>query len=534
MMHSPARMVRVVVFLFCLLSVQDVVGQQLELERLRTYVAQSHGVKQVVFSPDGLHFSSGGTRGEIFIWSLENEGNVKKLQGHFGSIIDMRYSLDGKQLLSVGEDGKIKVWSADNGDLIAEHICQDAVGSDGANIQFATFCSEGTSVLYGLDNGKLKRLLYADSKPAQVIYEDEQFAITCGVINPSKPELIFGAGKYLLAIDLRTNDVVREYNTGSCPIKNLSFGADGKDLLTWCENSRVDIREPENFYLKTSFRSGSSGRKFSNIAFTEDHRHVVTGDHASRFNVWDLKTKQVVLDQWAEQGTILSFDMDGASGKILSGSLDKTINLWQMVPKQEDEKSKKKKKDEPVENIVQADVEIIQYDEPVMDVPQVQKTPVSTNVMLKTSDSIPQFVDTNNIALEPRSVFSELPERMLNRRVKPIRKEHRLELHGNHLTFEIWDAQVIDGDIVSIYVGDDCIVKEYSITETKKSVSYDASVFKRVYVYLHAHNLGTLPPNTVTMTVSDGVETHQVELRSDLSGSAALELTFIEEETIGE
>jgi hypothetical protein len=131
---------------------------------------------------------------------------------------------------------------------------------------------------------------------------------------------------------------------------------------------------------------------------------------------------------------------------------------------------------------------------------------------------------------KPRSIESELPERMINRRVKPIRHEHKLKLSGGQLTFEIWDAQVIDGDIVSIYVGDECIVKEYSITAVKKVVEYDASVYKRVYIYLHAHNLGTLPPNTVTMTVSDGETTHQVELRSDLSGSAALELTFVDKD----
>jgi hypothetical protein len=102
-------------------------------------------------------------------------------------------------------------------------------------------------------------------------------------------------------------------------------------------------------------------------------------------------------------------------------------------------------------------------------------------------------------------------------------------MKSHQLTFDIWDAQVIDGDIVSIYVDEECIVNEYSITATKKSVQFDASDYKKVYLYLHAHNLGTIPPNTVTMTVSDGIQSLDIQLRSDLTGSSAVEFLFDDE-----
>ena len=104
-------------------------------------------------------------------------------------------------------------------------------------------------------------------------------------------------------------------------------------------------------------------------------------------------------------------------------------------------------------------------------------------------------------------------------------------MKSHQLTFEIWDAQVIDGDIVSIFIDDECIVKEYSITAVKKLVKFDASKYKKVYLYLHAHNLGTIPPNTVTMKISDGIQELDIELRSDMSGSAAVELLFDTDES---
>jgi hypothetical protein len=170
-------------------------------------------------------------------------------------------------------------------------------------------------------------------------------------------------------------------------------------------------------------------------------------------------------------------------------------------------------------------VEIVQYEEAVEDVPQSGFGPTHINVALKEKEAINTYEPLIKIQKEDQ-IASLLPERKNNRRVKPIRHEHKLTFTSQNLTFQIWDAQVIDGDIVSIFVGNECIVEEYSITAVKKSVQFDASKYKRTYVYLHAHNLGTLPPNTVTMTVSDGENTHEVELRSDMTGSSALQLTF--------
>jgi WD40 repeat protein len=359
----------------------------------------------------------------------------------------------------------------------------------------------------------------------EVIYADETEAIRCAILSPDGTEVIFAAGKYLLALNLVSGEVVREYNTGNCMINSLEFSDDGKRLLTWCENSRVDMRDPLSFYLLTSFRSGTGGNKFSNLAFTEDQKYVITGDHASRFNVWDLNDKQRVLDQGAEQGTIMSFDLESGPNYILSGSLDKTVKLWQIVKDIPEEHKKKKKKKEPKQVVLVPNVEIVQYEEAVEDVPQSGFGPIHRNVALKEKEAINTYEPLVKIPKEDQ-IASLLPERKNNRRVKPIRHEHKLTFTSQNLTFQIWDAQVIDGDIVSIFVGNECIVEEYSITAVKKSVQFDASKYKRTYVYLHAHNLGTLPPNTVTMTVSDGENTHEVELRSDMTGSSALQLTF--------
>lgn len=507
-------------------------AQNLQLEHIRTFNGHQHGVKRVIFSPDGVDFASGGTRGEVFIWSIDGEAGRKKLEGHYGSVLDLRYSEDGRYLVSTGEDGQVKVWDANTGFCLQRIISPTSAESPVNKVNFAVVSSAAGMVYFGGTNKFLCRVPLKGSSEPEVIYKDSKEAIRCAQLSPDGSELIFAAGQYLMALNLASGEVDREYNTGSCLINSMEFSNDGERLLTWCHNSRVDMRDPSNFYLSTSFRSGTSGRRFSNLAFTDDGKYVVTGDYASRFNVWDLNRKQLVLDQGADQGTILSFDLENGPNYILSGSLDKSIKLWKIVEVAPEPETKKKplKKSETVPVEVEPEVEIVQYAEPIQDVKQeaVQIdsviAPTDINVVLKVPDSVPTY---QPIPREER-VDLELQSNKNNRRVKPIRKEHRLILNNHFLTFNIWDAQVVDGDIVSIYIGDECIVQEYSITAEKKQVTYDASRFNKVYIYLHAHNLGTQPPNTVTMTISDGISSHSVELRSDLTGSSAMELIFEE------
>lgn len=496
-------------------------GQEFELKHIRTYTGHSHGVRKVVFSPNGTHFASGSTRGEVFIWDVEGAAALKKLEGHYGSVSDLRYSEDGQYIVSAGEDGQVKVWNASTGQLQQTIISPTGAHSPINKIKFALMCASHGTVFFGGTNRYLTKVKFGEENTQEIIYVDPSETIRCGILSPDGKEVIFAAGNYLLALDLSTNTVVREYNTGTCRINSLEFSDDGERLLTWCENSRVDMRDPATFYLKTSFRSGTGGNKFSNLAFTEDQKYVVTGDHAARFNVWDLANKQQVLDQWAEQGTVMTFDLESGPKYLLSGSLDKSIKLWQIV-EQEPEIVKKKKKEPEAAEVVTPAVEIVQYEVPVEDVKQEAPTkavqPTLAFAPSASVDTVPK------VKAEP--IVSTLPERKNNRRVKPIRHEHRLHMNSHQLTFEIWDAQVIDGDIVSIFINDTCIVKEYSITAVKKVVHFDASAYKKAYLYLHAHNLGRIPPNTVTMTIADGTQKLDIELRSDLTGSAAIELNF--------
>ena len=547
---------RSISLLCLLLTTVAVSGQDLQLRLVKTFVGHEHGVNRVVFSPDGSRFASGDTRGGIRVWDLGSESVTYAWNEHYGAILDLQFSNDGKLLVSSGSDGQLRVWDLYSGNLVQR--IKSPVDPSGApnQVRFGKFSNSGEQVYFGGSNKYVCQKDIGSEDNGKVIHF-ENTDIKCGAVSPDGSRLTVGVGKMLVSIDLSTGKPINEFNTGDCGINSVRYSKDGGKLLCWCSNSRVDVRDPETLILQTSFRSGTGARRFSDLFFMADQKHIITGDHASRFNIWDLQNRKLILDQSTEQGTVMAFDMKQESDLLLSGSLDKTIKLWKITkaPEVQEKRNRKKKNEEPEAELIvienasmvreqeteEMPLAVVKNDLPKLEQssgPSEEPAPVTVNVVQEIEMVEPTVTDSilpDTMAAEVEEVpepaaqignFEKLPEKLNGRRVLPVRKEHRLSLSGHKVVLKVWDDQVVDGDIISLYVNDREVLANYSIVEKQHTVEFDAAGMDKCYVFLHAHNLGKIPPNTVTMTVSDGTNLHRIQLRSDLKGSASVELKF--------
>lgn len=592
-----------------------VFAQDLRLELVRTFTGHQFGIRKVSFSPDEQRFASGGTRGEVYLWDVNSGAQTKDLRGHFASVSDLHFSADGKYLVSAADDGQVIVWDLANSKAIDKiSNAPDATGQ--TQLRFALITNDNKKVYFAGHDTRLScKTIGGEST---VVYSDRTEAMRCAQLSPDGSRLMVGAGKLLLLFDAVSGKLIREFNTGDCVVNAIQYSADGKKVITWCENARVDMRDPETMMLRTSFKGGTGNRKFSNLAFTKDQRYIVTGDHAARFNVWDLDKRRIALDQTSDQGTVLDFDISSNPTMLLSGSMDRTIKLWKITdaplvdekgkkkqaesdqnqtievityeqekaialnnivkpketeqivitpaqvprseqvkpistnqsttpvaeqptptpalqtveqPKKEDAPTTESKKTELVKIEAQPQTRYEVKPEPKPEPkPESQKPTVVRPVTQTTTEVKPERITLPDQPSAPKDekgrTISVFPERFNGRRVPPVRTDHKLFFMKPQITITVWDAQVVDGDIITLYMNDTPILTEYSISETKKSVAFDGTGFKRCYLLLHAHNLGTIPPNTVTMVISDGDKSYQIEVRSDLTNSSGVELNF--------
>jgi hypothetical protein len=81
----------------------------------------------------------------------------------------------------------------------------------------------------------------------------------------------------------------------------------------------------------------------------------------------------------------------------------------------------------------------------------------------------------------------------------------------------------VDGDILSLFLNGDLIIKNYRVTRQKYEtiVKLDKPTN---FIILHAINVGSISPNTVAVSVDDGTQEQVVIISSNLARSGAIML----------
>lgn len=113
---------------------------------------------------------------------------------------------------------------------------------------------------------------------------------------------------------------------------------------------------------------------------------------------------------------------------------------------------------------------------------------------------------------------------MVSLKGRKVNEQHRFKISEPTLQLWIWDDEKVDGDIVSLYLGEKCVLAEQKITARKKKVSISLTPEKEQFLVLYAHNLGKIPPNTARLLLKIGRRKYKIDLSSTLKESGAVRL----------
>ena len=102
---------------------------------------------------------------------------------------------------------------------------------------------------------------------------------------------------------------------------------------------------------------------------------------------------------------------------------------------------------------------------------------------------------------------------------------HKIKVHAPKVTVYVWDHQSVDGDIISVNLNGEWVLKEYTLEKEKHSFEVELKEGKNIFV-LHALNLGEFKPNTAAIMVMDGYKVEQIILESNLNESGTLEINY--------
>ncbi len=99
-------------------------------------------------------------------------------------------------------------------------------------------------------------------------------------------------------------------------------------------------------------------------------------------------------------------------------------------------------------------------------------------------------------------------------------------INSDEISISVFDNEREDGDTVSLYLNGQWILREHLLTKNKTTVTVKIDRNADNYLILYAHNQGLVPPNTCSLTISDGKKEKYILLSSDLKNSDSVKFKF--------
>jgi WD40 repeat protein/DNA-directed RNA polymerase specialized sigma24 family protein len=283
---------------------------------------------------------------DIFIYDREAQQTTKKglnnlaiigfesgwrllhtLTGHEGWVNSVAFSPDGHILVSGGTDGQVRIWSVQEGELLdilsssTRSVIDLSISPDGSIL--AAGASDGTVYLWRHLSGQLMGVL--DGHPG---------VVRGLAFSPDGHTLAVAALRTVWLWNLETRTVTQRIPYPGSYVFRVAFSPDGELLAAAPSDSSVWIHDSYNG--RTLTRLAGHGGRINDLVFSRDGSYLVTASEDHTAILWSLYREsndslsaepvfRVEHNDWIRA---VAFNMNGAT--LATGSYDGTIRLWDL------------------------------------------------------------------------------------------------------------------------------------------------------------------------------------------------------------
>ena len=283
---------------------------------------------RVVLSPDGgllASTSAGSGRYEVRLWDLRSQGLAGTLTG-LPDVVTVAFSPDGASLAGGSFiDPAIKLWDVATRRLIGtleepRGVPTSVVAFSPVGALLASGARDGTVNLWNVETRELTAALEAHPNRISAISfsPDGSLMATGGFDGPAPVKLWDVVAKTLVTTlegHLRTID-------------DVSFSPDGALLATAGREDAVKLWDVAARELIATLEAVENQ---ASLAFSRDGMILAVGQNR-QIRLWDVAARRVTstLEHTASRTTSVMFAPDG---RLISGSADGTILLWDLRPR---------------------------------------------------------------------------------------------------------------------------------------------------------------------------------------------------------
>ena len=306
-------------------------------------------VRDVAFSPDGMHIASGSWDHTVRVWNAESGAELHCLRGHDEVVFSVAFSPNGKRMVSgsgsgydaIKGDNTIRVWDTASG---AELLC---LRGHGAAVWSVAFSPDSKRIVSGSaasgdDNGGDNSVRVWDAESGAEIHclrghEDSVMTVT---FSPDGKQIASGANDGTIRVwDAESGNAIRCLG-GDEPylISSIAYSPDGKRIVLGL--GRIHGYDDTIFLLQVwnsetgavlhrSLSDDDTEAWVSSVAFSPDGKQIVCGlsDHTVR--VWNADTGAEVRKLYGHGSYVTCVAVSPDGKRIVSGSSDNTLRVWE-------------------------------------------------------------------------------------------------------------------------------------------------------------------------------------------------------------
>jgi hypothetical protein len=102
-----------------------------------------------------------------------------------------------------------------------------------------------------------------------------------------------------------------------------------------------------------------------------------------------------------------------------------------------------------------------------------------------------------------------------------------IEARNKTVRVDLYDNGEIDGDSVSLFYNGQLLLSNKRLTTRSLSINLQIDDNRSINeLVMYAENLGTIPPNTALMVVTDGNKRYEVRITSDLQKNGTINFVY--------
>ncbi len=296
---------------------------------LQTLVGHEKCVWGVVFAPDGQHFYSGGEDNCIRYWDLHTGACLKVFTGHTQWIMAIALSPDGLQLASASMDGTLKLWCT------ATVNCLHTLSGHQAPALSVASSPNGRTLASG-SYDQTVRLWNTRTGTCTQILNKHTNRIWCVKFHPSGNLLASGGDDHTTRFwNPVTGDPTNTLQGHSNGIYAITLHPNGTLLASAHEDQTVRLWQvplASTATAQTTLEPFQTLRGHQNrilaIAFSPDGNTLASGSLDRTIKLWNPETHQCRLTLQGHQSWIWDIAFHPNSNTLASASYDRTVKLW--------------------------------------------------------------------------------------------------------------------------------------------------------------------------------------------------------------